>query len=95
MSKEYSIKLSKTAFKDLDQIAEYYEEQQTGLGCRFLEYFIVSREKLKDFPNAYRSGLKPNTREMVLSDFPFIIVYRVTGLKIIIVTVYHQSKQIP
>ena len=95
MSKEYSVKLSKTAFHDLGQIAEYYEEQQTGLGGRFLEYFKISRDKLTDFPNAYRSGLKPNTREMVLSEFPFIIVYRVTGLEVIIVTVYHQSKQVP
>ena len=90
----YDVKLTKKAQNDLDKIATYYE-QQSELGHRFAIYFSDCLMKLKHFPNAFGASLKPETREMVLHEFLFIAVYRVLKTTVFIITVYHQSKQMP
>lgn len=95
MQKTYEIRLTQKAASDLEKIIIYYENQQIGLGTRFASYVYTHMEQLTNFPNAFRAGLKLNTREMVLTKFPFIVVYRIECDVVNILTVYHQIQRIP
>jgi len=86
---------SKRAICNLDKISEYYEKQSSGLGRGFAKYYNAQISILKSFPNVCRAGIRMGTREMVMHDFPFIIVYRIKDTFIQVVTVYHQKRQQP
>jgi toxin ParE1/3/4 len=42
-----------------------------------------------------RQGRVTNTREMVLTDIPYVIAYRVTDADIEILTILHTSQRLP
>lgn len=86
---------SKKALQNLNNISEYYENQSPGLGHEFARYYNDQISKLKSFPNMCRPGIRIGTREMVMHDFPYIVVYRVKNSYIQIVTVYHQKLKQP
>jgi len=46
-------------------------------------------------PYRGRKGRKPNTREMMISGFPFLIIYRVAKEAVEIVRVLHGAQQWP
>jgi plasmid stabilization system protein ParE len=48
-----------------------------------------------DFPMLGHVGRRLGTRELVLSKYPYTIVYRLTVKKIIIAAVIHQSRKNP
>lgn len=58
------------------------------------ERFARSIEHLPDHPLAYREGLVPGTRELVVHP-SYILVYRVEISEIRIVAVLHTSQQYP
>ena len=83
------------ALQTLSEVLEYYEEQQKGLGARFLRYYDSQIERLKDMPNVGRIGRVFGTRELVMQDFPFLVVYRVRKEYLEILNLIHQSKKYP
>jgi toxin ParE1/3/4 len=46
-------------------------------------------EQLASFPLSDRKGRVPNTRELVISNTPFIAIYTVEKDRIVILAVYH------
>lgn len=90
-----NVKLTKKASNDLSQIADYYDNQKTGLGTNFMESINTSISKIRQAPHASRPGLKMGTREKIVRKYPYTIVYTVKDNIIIIVTVYHQKKKRP
>lgn len=52
-------------------------------------------QHLTDFPDAGRSGRVNGTRELVISDYPYIVVYRVQGAFVEILGVRHAARQWP
>lgn len=65
------------SLQTLSEVLEYYEAQQKGLGGRFMRYYDAQIERLRDMPNVGRVGRVFGTRELVMQDFPFLLVYRV------------------
>jgi toxin ParE1/3/4 len=49
-------------------------------------------DKLVMFPNIGRIGRLSNTRELVVSDLPFLIVYRVGEASVNILRVFHDKQ---
>lgn len=45
--------------------------------------------RLLDFPNSGRAGQVPDTRELVVTDLPYVVVYRVTLAEVQILRVLH------
>ncbi|KGO86438.1 plasmid stabilization system [Flavobacterium rivuli WB 3.3-2 = DSM 21788] len=70
----------------------YYEEQQLGLGDRFINILERHFEKISIHPEHYQIKRKPY-REAVLSKFPFVIIYQFTNSKIVVFSVFntHQN----
>ena len=58
---------------------------------------VAAVEALRDYPNLGRRGSKRGTRELVIGGTPYVIIYKVSGERIIILTVWHgaQSKKKP
>ena len=87
------IQESKLALINLDEIASYYEYQQPGLGYRFVAYYYKQVEILKSMPHIGRSGKVMGTREIVLQEFPYLVIYRVRGNIVQILRVFHQHRK--
>jgi toxin ParE1/3/4 len=52
-------------------------------------------EYLLGHPNIGRPGRLPNTRELVISGTPFIVVYWVRGMAVQILRILHHSRKWP
>lgn len=52
-------------------------------------------QHLTDFPDAGRTGRVDGTRELVISDYPYIVVYRIQGSFVEILGVRHAARQWP
>jgi plasmid stabilization system protein ParE len=87
--------LTSTALLNLNEIAEYYEKKQKGLGYRFAAYYKQQTDTLMTMPNIGRSGNLFGTRELVFHEFPYIVVYRVRKTDIQILRIFHQSRKFP
>lgn len=83
------------ALKALSEVLDYYESQQNGVAVRFLRSYDAYLDRLRDMPQIGRYGRVFGTREIVMQDFPFVIVYRVRKEYIQIIRLIHQSMKYP
>ena len=79
----------------LSEVLDYYESQQSGLGARFLCSYDTQIEVVRDMPKIERTGKVFGTRELVMQDFPFLVVYRIRKDYLEIVRLIHQSMKYP
>jgi toxin ParE1/3/4 len=56
---------------------------------------MASVERLSDFPESARKGRVQGTRELVITDTPFIVVYRIEAAAIVILRVLHHRQSWP
>ncbi len=88
---DYNIKLTPTAFNDLQKAIDYYNEQQKGLGKKFNLAIRRMFSQLKKVPTS-GSFMYDNVRFRVLKQFPFIILYELVENKTIAVyRIFHTS----
>lgn len=80
----YILKLTPTAFNDLQKAIDYYNEQQKGLGKKF---DLAIREMFIQLKKVPKSGsfMYDSVRYRVLKQLPFIILYEFVDNKTIIV----------
>ncbi|WBX99290.1 type II toxin-antitoxin system RelE/ParE family toxin [Chryseobacterium gambrini] len=88
----YHFSLSPKAENDLLEAALWYENQQTGLGEKFIQkvesYFLRIQNHPFHFPLK-----KGNLREAYIQKFPYVIIYQIIGDNIIVFAVFntHQN----
>ncbi|NPA08406.1 MAG: type II toxin-antitoxin system RelE/ParE family toxin [Chlorobi bacterium] len=88
----YHFSLSPNAENDLLEATLWYENQQTGLGEKFIQkvesYFLRIQNHPFHFPLK-----KGNLREAYIQKFPYVIIYQITGDHIIVFAVFntHQN----
>ena len=80
------------ALRRLNQIDAYIERDDPNAAARVVIRLVASVDMLADLPAAGRIGRITGTRELVLSDIPYIIPYRVRH-DIEILTVMHASQK--
>jgi toxin ParE1/3/4 len=56
---------------------------------------VSSVQRLATFPMAGRAGRVPGTRELVISNTPFIAAYALHHDRIVVLAVYHGAQQWP
>jgi toxin ParE1/3/4 len=84
------------AANDLTNMCDYTEERFGAAQARHAAVAIYeAADLLKDMPHRGRSGRKLGTRELIVSKFPFIVVYRVGTEAVEIVRIVHGSQQWP
>jgi len=80
------------AVRDLDQIWEFLAPRSLLGAQHVLEAIQAAARRLKQFPDLGRVGQDVRTREMVLPDYPYLLVYRVEDTNLIILRVYHAAR---
>ncbi len=83
---------SADAARDLDQIWVFLAPRSTGEAQHVLEAIQAAAQRLQRFPELGRPGQDVRTRELVLPDYPYLLVYRVEGVTLIILRVYHTAR---
>jgi len=83
------------AADDLEQIREYLAQNRPHLAQSTIVELYETARTLKVSPHRGRPGREEDTRELVLTRLPYIIVYRVRTQTIELLRIYHGSQHRP
>lgn len=89
------IEWSLFAIEDRDTIFDYIEQDNPHAAISLDEHIEEQTKKLLQFPECGRPGRIEGTREIILSNTPYIIAYRVKRDTIRILRVLHGALQWP
>jgi hypothetical protein len=72
----------------------YYEDQQSGLGDRFLNELLLFYDKLIYHPTYYSFVSEEKiTRTLPLKVFPYKIIYEIEGDEVYVFAIHHFSQK--
>ncbi len=90
------IEWTEQAGSQLDQVHEYIAlSNSEAVADRIVTRTVSRVEQLASFPLSGRRGRVPNTRELVISNTPFIAVYTIEKDRIVILAIYHGAQRWP
>jgi toxin ParE1/3/4 len=79
---------------DLDWIVDHIAFDNPKAALEMWDEIERQVERLRDFPHSGRAGRMPETRELVVSGTPFIVVYLVSN-NVELIRVLHGAQQWP
>ncbi|WP_427872547.1 type II toxin-antitoxin system RelE/ParE family toxin [Flavobacterium sp. MMS24-S5] len=88
----FKITILPLAEKEIEESIEFYESRSRGLGKQFLTYLKSYLKVLKTNRELFEIKKQPGYREMTLVKFPFVIIYEIIGVEIIIYSIFHTSR---
>jgi len=90
-------RLEWSARSELDMLAidQHIAAENPVAAQQVMDYLITQAELLTRFPSTGRIPRPGAPRELVFTRYPYNLIYRVTGAKIRILRVIHQSRQFP
>lgn len=89
------IKWAESAHRDLAAILRYFIEiQEKDVGQHLVKRLFATVDILAEFPNSGRPGQVKGTRELVIPDQSYILVYKVTD-HVEIARVLHSRQRWP
>lgn len=91
MNPNYSIIYLKKAKKELIDAWNWYEDKQIGLGDKFIKEAFQHISIIEINPTSFPSYYKPY-RQLPFSIFPYLIIFKVVKSRIIIVSIFHTSR---
>jgi toxin ParE1/3/4 len=65
------------------------------VATRITMHIVASVRQLAAFPMSGRPGRVPGTRELVISNAPFIAAYTIENDRVVILAIYHGAQQWP
>ena len=83
------------ALRDLEAIGDYIARDNPSAVTKTITRILEQTDRLTAHPHIGRAGHVPNTRELVISDTPFIAPYRVRGEEAEVLAVFHDARQGP
>ena len=86
---------SPTAVKDLEHLRAYIEQYTPSAAAKVASTILRCIESPNDFPGQGRPGRLPHTREVIIPDTPFLVVYKAVDKTIQIITVLHTARKWP
>ena len=87
----YELIILPGAEQDTDEAILWYEKQQEGLGIRFYSMMLDKLEELKTTPQYYYF-IHGEYRRITIDPFPYNIIYKIAGSKVLVLAVFHQSR---
>ena len=79
---------------DLDSLTDYIAEDNPKIALQIFNTIRQSVEKLQKFPLLGRDGRIEHTRELIIPNLPYIVVYTIAK-EIRILAVLHTSRKWP
>src|SRR5271163_2345339 len=84
------------AVRQLDHVHDYtIPSHGESVATRVTAQIVSSVEQLETFPLSGRIGRVPKTRELVISNTPFIVAYTLDRGRIVILAIYHGAQRWP
>jgi len=87
------IRAAKPASEELAAAVAWYERQRLGLGRQFYQATLATLDRIRDNPEAGPIWAATPTRRMLVSGFPYQVVYRFTGEDIRILAFAHLKRR--
>jgi len=90
------IEWTEQATRQLDQAHDYIAlSNSREVAARITTQIVTGIQQLAAFPMSGRPGRVPGTRELVISNTPFIVAYAIDQDRIVILAVYHGAQRWP
>ena len=89
------IRWSETAIANLEQLRDYIADRNLEAAQAAAQRIIAAVAALERFPNMGRIGRAPDTRELIVPGSPFIIPYRVTDDRVVVLAVIRAEQNWP
>jgi toxin ParE1/3/4 len=77
----------------LRQIRTCVERDKPEAAERLATRIVAFVEALRNHPHLGRVGAEPGTRELVIGNTPYIVLYRVEDQRVIISTILHAAQR--
>jgi addiction module RelE/StbE family toxin len=84
-----------SALNDLEAIREFIAEDNPHAAARVLTAIRVAVDRLDHHPSLGRAGRVEGTRELIISNAPYIVAYRVVENEVRILAIIHTSRRWP
>lgn len=88
----YQLQILRQAREDMQKAAKWYNEQQVGLGERFLSEVIKTLRLAETNPLHYEERFAKKFRFALVHSFPYLVVFKIKGDFIVIHAVFHTRK---
>lgn len=88
----YQLQILRQAREDMQKAAKWYNEQQAGLGERFLSEVIKTLRLTETNPLHYEEKFIKKFRFAPVHSFPYLVVFKIKGDLIVINAVFHTSR---
>jgi plasmid stabilization system protein ParE len=92
----YNLIIKNEAYLDALQAYLYYENEQPGLGDRFLNTLLLCYDALAKNPQYY-SFVSDNKgqifRDIKVDKFPYLVVFEISGNDVIVFAVHNTHKK--
>jgi len=85
----------KRALHDRDAQLDYIAQDNPIAAVSHGDHIAEQVETLLRHPRMGRPGRRPDTRELVISHTPFVVVYRIKGNRIELLRLLHSSQLWP
>ncbi len=85
----------RTALRNLDSEAGYIAQENPAAARTFVSAVLADVERLASNPSAGREGRVPGTREWVMSDYPYLIPYRIRAGRLQVLRIFHTRRLPP
>ena len=79
------------AYAEYVDAIKWYESQQVGLGLEFEDEVEKSLVQIQTRPKSYPVVLR-DIRETPLSRFPYCLYYRIRSGRLIVLSIFHTSR---
>ena len=88
---KYKLIVRPEAESELLEAVKWYEKKVRGLGANFLLNVEATIESILRIPEAYTLTYK-NTRRALVRKFPFSVHYIIDGNNIVVLAIFHSSR---
>jgi len=88
----YRLQILQKAREDMQKSAIWYDEQQQGLGNKFILEVVRSFRLIEANPLHYEEKFSKKFRFANVNIFPFVIVFKIKGKEVIVNAVFHTSR---
>ena len=95
MEEKKPVRWTPSAASDLKEITRYIRRDNPAAAHAVAKRLFRAAEGLNLFPGRGRPGRIPGTRELIVTDLPYIIAYRISDAAIHILCIYHGARAWP
>ncbi len=89
------VKWLRKALKNLEQTYDYVAETNVDAAIAIVLKIQAATDQLSEFPLMGRTGRVDGTRELMIANTPYIVIYRVNRSAVEILRVLHASRKYP